>query len=59
MKVDEILSYMALLDSVLITESVSGFRLYSGIVEEVPWAIRDMETLTICVYDDETLQIIV
>lgn len=59
MKVDEILSLMALLDSVLITESVSGLRLYSGIVEEVPWAIRDMEALTIYIYDDETLQIAV
>mgnify|MGYP003293356398 CR=1 FL=1 len=57
MKVDEILLMMALLDSVLITESDSGCTLYYGTVEEVPCTIRDIEALTICVYDDETLQI--
>ena len=57
MKIDEILLLMALLDSVLITESDSGLALYYGTVEEVPWAIRNIEALSICVYDDETIQI--
>ena len=57
MKVDEILLLMALLDSVLITESESGITLHYGTVEEVPWAIRDMFAYAIHACEDETLQI--